>query len=401
MSSLGENNSQKIRRLLVVNSIERVLRTVNLKEADRVPVAPYMCFFEARACGAKIRDFVFDPMCAWECSKIVFEKLGGPDIYAHVGAEEFFTPNPDPFSVFWFEWKMPGVDLHDDAYPAMVEISLMDEKAYKVIAEEGLTERFRIRNELDVKEHYRIDVKDYFSTVEKVSVEQKKWLERKRVLPMGGAGMGYHPIDLLSYMRGMKDWLVDCFLRSDDILAAAERIYNDQLSLYMRRRDILSKDEGILGVKTGGTGSHRTSASFLSPRLFEKLGFPFLKRTVDELAKVCQIITLHLDGYWSPLLEYLREFPKGKCILQFDCFTDIAKAKEAIGDHCCLMGNIHPTMLSTGTTSMVKRECKRLIEACKEGGGFILSSSCEVPANAPFQNVMAMRDAALKYGSYK
>jgi len=384
-----------------VNSIERVLRAVNLKEPDRVPVAPYMCFFEARACGVKIRDFVFDPMRAWECSKAVFEELGGLDIYAHVGAEEFFTPKPDPFSVFWFEWKMPGVDLHDDAYPVMVETSLVDEKVYKVIAEEGLTDRFRTRNEFDVKQRYNIDVKDYFDTVEKVSAEQRKWLERKRVLPMGGVGIGYHPIDLLSYMRGMKDWLVDCFLRPDDMLAAAERIYNDQLRLHMSRREILLEDKGIDGIKVGGTGTHRASASFLSPRLFEKLGFPFLKRTVDELTKICQIITLHLDGYWSPLLEYFRDFPKGKCILQFDCFTDILKAKEVVGDHCCLMGNVHPALLSTGTASMVERECKRLIEACKEGGGFILSSSCEVPADAPFENVKTMKDAALKYGSYR
>jgi uroporphyrinogen-III decarboxylase len=98
---------------------------------------------------------------------------------------------------------------------------------------------------------------------------------------------------------------------------------------------------------------------------------------------------LHLDSDWTRELEHFRELPKGKCIMALDGETDIFKAKEVLGDHLCLMGDVPASMLFLEEPDDVHRYCSRLI---RELGpeGFILQSGCDIPTNAKLENVQAM-----------
>ncbi len=83
-----------------------------------------------------------------------------------------------------------------------------------------------------------------------------------------------------------------------------------------------------------------------------------------------------------------------------DGFTDIFKAKEILGNHMCLMGDVPPALLSLGTPEQVTQYCRRLIDQVGRGGGFILAQGCTVPAEAKFENVRAMVEAAERFGDY-
>ena len=98
---------------------------------------------------------------------------------------------------------------------------------------------------------------------------------------------------------------------------------------------------------------------------------------------------LIFDANWNRDLERLREFPKAKCILSLDSKTDIFLAKKVLGDHMCIMGDVPPALLSLGTPGEVTAYCKRLINEVGPGG-FILSSGCDVPFDAKYENVKAM-----------
>jgi uroporphyrinogen-III decarboxylase len=95
------------------------------------------------------------------------------------------------------------------------------------------------------------------------------------------------------------------------------------------------------------------------------------------------------------MLPYFRELPRRSCIIEFDGLTDIFRAKAELGDHLCLKGDVPATLLATGSRDDVLEYCQRLIAEVGRGGGFILSSGCEVPADAPLENVRAIIDAAL------
>jgi uroporphyrinogen-III decarboxylase len=111
---------------------------------------------------------------------------------------------------------------------------------------------------------------------------------------------------------------------------------------------------------------------------------------VEQIVSAGLTPLLHFDANWTPMLTYLRELPARKCILAVDQETDLFKAKEVLGDHMCLMGNVSPQLLTLGTVDEVVAEARRLIDVVGKGGGFILSSGCEVPYNAKPENVAAL-----------
>ena len=78
---------------------------------------------------------------------------------------------------------------------------------------------------------------------------------------------------------------------------------------------------------------------------------------------------------------------------------DMAKAKRILGDTACIAGNIPVTVLCTGTPQEVKEHCRRLIETCAPGGGYILTGGAAVDKGNP-ENLRAVMEAAKEYGTY-
>ena len=100
-------------------------------------------------------------------------------------------------------------------------------------------------------------------------------------------------------------------------------------------------------------------------------------------------------------LPFLRELPRKKCILMLDGYTDIFKAKEVLGDHLCIMGDVHASLLTLGTSEEVEAYVRKLIDTVGKGGGFILSTGCELPPNCKEENFRAMLDTAKTHGVYQ
>jgi uroporphyrinogen-III decarboxylase len=118
---------------------------------------------------------------------------------------------------------------------------------------------------------------------------------------------------------------------------------------------------------------------------------------VDALVKENITHLLHLAGNWNRNLPYLKKLPQGKCILDLDSTTNIFKAKEILGDHMCIMGDVPSSLLTLGTPKDVETYCKKLIDEVGKGGGFILSSACTVPFDAKFENLKAMINTGKTY----
>ncbi len=76
------------------------------------------------------------------------------------------------------------------------------------------------------------------------------------------------------------------------------------------------------------------------------------------------------------------------------------KAKEILGNHMCIMGNVPSSLLQTGTPEDVKDYCRKLINDVAPGGGFILSQRSSIDEANP-ENIKAMVKAAREFGVYK
>ena len=110
-------------------------------------------------------------------------------------------------------------------------------------------------------------------------------------------------------------------------------------------------------------------------------------------------VSLFAEGSYESRLDSVNEFPKGNVAWLFDR-TDMAKAKAALGNNCCISGNVPASLLSTGTPAQVKEYCRNLIEAAGAGGGFILAAGATAERTS-IGNLRAMVDAAAEYGVYR
>ena len=224
----------------------------------------------------------------------------------------------------------------------------------------------------------------------KVMRSNRGW-RRRGIEPLVGANLCFTPLEGISMaFRSFNDFILDLFRRPEELKAAGQALMKPLIGL--GKMSVMTS--GIKRLFLGGT---RTSASFLSPRQFEELALP-------EWQQMCEYFTnrgvtplLHLDSDWTPFFSYLKSLPRGKCILNLDGSSDIFKAKEVLGDHMCIMGDVPATLLKLGEPEEVDDYCRRLITEVGAGGGFILSSGCSVPIDAKPENVAAMLASVTKY----
>ena len=109
-------------------------------------------------------------------------------------------------------------------------------------------------------------------------------------------------------------------------------------------------------------GSWRTAPEFLSPRLWNRFVWPYMKELVEIVAEEGGTPVLHYDANWDREIERLKELPARRCVLELDGKTDIFRAKKILAGHMCIMGDVPPALLTLGTVDEVKAYCKRLLD---------------------------------------
>jgi uroporphyrinogen-III decarboxylase len=78
----------------------------------------------------------------------------------------------------------------------------------------------------------------------------------------------------------------------------------------------------------------------------------------------------------------------------------LAEAKAEYGDRICVMGNFDCVMLSRGSVEDARRETLRCLREGMEGGGYVLVTGDEVPADTKMDNLRAMVDTVEEFGRY-
>ena len=78
----------------------------------------------------------------------------------------------------------------------------------------------------------------------------------------------------------------------------------------------------------------------------------------------------------------------------------LAEAKRLYGKRMCLMGNFDSMILAFGTVEEARKEARRCLREGMEGGGYVLISGDEVPADTKMDNLKAMVETAEECGRY-
>lgn len=144
---------------------------------------------------------------------------------------------------------------------------------------------------------------------------------------------------------------------------------------------------------------HKGDVTFMSDKQFETFYWPTLRQFILALRQEGIMSFLFAEGKFMRRLEMIKDLPRGWAAWQFDQ-TDMARAKEVLGGTSCIVGNVPASLMCTGTPQAVKEYCRKLIETCSKGGGYILAGGAQATEAAP-DNFRAMMAAAREYGLYK
>ncbi len=277
---------------------------------------------------------------------------------------------------------VPGIDLPDDAMWQVHEMELMKREDYDDILNIGWPEFF----ERFINERLLLDVPEERLPPQWKSLDVRgTWSELG--VPVLSGGDVTTPIELLCGARSLEPFCFDLIEMPDKVETVMESMVPHLAAQTLSQ----AKNRGYPAVWVGGW---RGAPSLLSPDMWNRFVWPFFRQLVQEVVDSGLIAILHLDSDWTRELNRFRELPKGTCVMSLDGETDIFRAKEILGDHMCLMGDVPATMLFMASPDEVYEYCTRLT---RELGptGFILQSGCDVPTNAKLENVRAMINAAL------
>ncbi len=211
------------------------------------------------------------------------------------------------------------------------------------------------------------------------------------------AGMGgcfaKAPFDTLGdTLRGTAPLMKDMYRRPDKVLAACDKLADLTIKAVLRSPGI---HRGVIVMYP----LHKGADGWMSQQQFEKFYWPSLKKVMDAFINEGLTQYLFAEGSFNNRLEHFTGFPKGFVTWLFDQ-TDMTRAKKILGDKYCIQGNVPSSLMVTGSPQAVKEYCRKLIEVCGKGGGYVLSAGA-IADNPKMENLRAMLAAVKEYGVYK
>jgi hypothetical protein len=193
-------------------------------------------------------------------------------------------------------------------------------------------------------------------------------------------------------LRGTKSIMMDMFRHKEALLEALD-VMTELIIHSVLDSPMFSK------LVTVMFPLHKGADGWMSPKQFDTFYWPSMKKVMDALINEGIICSLFAEGGYNTRLETVKDFPKGSVVWWFDQ-TDMAKAKKVLGDRFCIQGNVASSLIVTGTPADVKSSCRKLIENCAPGGGYILAAGC-VADDPKLDNLRAMIEAVNECGIYK
>ncbi len=369
---------------------ERLQATIAFKPVDRVVCGPFVYGYAARFAGVTQKQFINDFDLAQRCMDKLKATYPCWDLIRSAFADLGYGPT---LRNRWFQKvALPGDELPEDTPYQILEESLASQDEMRAIKKIGMG-----RYMAGVVKHIRPSK----GLIHFLLWEMRRnKLHKRDVAAAKQRDQAFHyggtlaiPYEVLSMTRGLGDFNKDMYRMKEELVEIMWAMQDDTVKMAL---DSCKRS----GVKRAFVSGTRCGTTFLNKKNFEMYSWPFMKDGVLKLIDAGVTPIFHLDTDWGRALEYFLELPKQKCIIETDGMTDLFRAREILGDHVCLSGDVPASLLTVGTPDQVDEHCKRLITEVGKDGGFILSNGCTLPADSKHENVKAMFEAIDKYGRY-
>jgi len=141
------------------------------------------------------------------------------------------------------------------------------------------------------------------------------------------------------------------------------------------------------------------TATILGPKEFKKFS-SFYVNYIIESYKYANIETVyHTCGNTMHLIQEMVSAGVNALSLDSSQFgVEMEKAAQLVPDDVVIIGNISPThVLKDGSVEAVKDATTKLLEKMRPYPNFVLSTGCDVPPEAPLENINAFMQAGRNF----
>lgn len=204
------------------------------------------------------------------------------------------------------------------------------------------------------------------------------------------------------FCRGIEDWLLDLVVRPALMHDLLRRITNIRIAI---AEEALRRVGDSIDLVETSDDVATQQGLLISPEHYREFIKPHHERFFQAVrARTSAKIMYHCCGSVRPILEDLVEM--GVDVLNPVQVSaegmDTAYLKREYGDYLTFMGGIDTQqILSTGSPEEVREEVRRRIDDLAAGGGYVLAPVHNIQPDVPPENIRAMYDTALSYGTYR
>ena len=414
-----------------VSRKKRIEDAFNLRQPDRVPVAPVVLhYYPTRVTGISNKDAMYQYDRRLQALKEVTIKHDW-DAAPPAGS----VPAARPLEILGFKQiKWPGGAISDELPFQMVENEYMLQSEYDELftntngfviqklwprmadSMESIGHIFETMSSIPL-----ISVSDFYSLPgfvggilsqaglselpeNMLELSQETQNNGKLITdynremmrlgyPLVAGAFVFCAFDWISdFLRGLRGTSLDMYQVPDKLLKAIDMITPLQIYGVTRMAQQAHVDSAVIFL-------HRGSEGFMSDEQFVKFYWPCLRALIMGLIDAGIRPIVYTEGDYTARLKYFQDLPSRKFVMHYQD-VDRVLAKQLLGDICCFWGNVPSTLMCTGTPEQIKDDVKELINIFGDNGGLVVDSTIGIPDESRPENVQALTDALHEYGVY-
>ena len=184
------------------------------------------------------------------------------------------------------------------------------------------------------------------------------------------------PFSLAGRLMDMTEIMINCYIEPEMV----------KTTLIKTTEFLIEYGEAFKKAGANGIVMAEPAAGLLSPSLIEEFSTVYVKQIVDALKTDDFGVVYHNCGNTIPLIDSILKIKADA--YHFGNAIDISKMLSLVDDKTIIMGNIDPAgQFRNGTKESIYEETIGLLEKCSNHKNFIISSGCDIPPQASWDNI--------------
>lgn len=186
------------------------------------------------------------------------------------------------------------------------------------------------------------------------------------------------PYSLAGRLFDMTELMMECYDSPDEVKILLSKV----------TEFIIEYVKAFKAVGADGVIMAEPAAGLLSPTLAAEFSTPFVKQIFDAVNDEDFVLCYHNCG------NAVGDMAENIATLDADIFhfgnaIDLKKIIPKMPSDRIIMGNVDPVMFRNGTPEDIRADVERIFGECSGYENFMISTGCDVPAAAKWENIDA------------